>query len=43
MQAALLGVEHFRDTGPLLRELADLDMFADVQAEGDQLIGMAPH
>jgi len=41
MQAALLGVEHFRDARPLLRALADLDMFVDVQAEGDQLLGMA--
>lgn len=42
MQAALLGVEHFRDTGPLLRDLAELGMFADVQVEGDQLLDMAP-
>ncbi len=42
MQAALLGVDHFRDTGPLLRDLADLGMFADVQVEGDQLLEMAP-
>lgn len=41
MQAALLGVEHFRDAGPLLRALADLDMFVDVQVEGDQMLGMA--
>ena len=42
MQAALLGVAHFHNAGPLLRELADLDMFADVQVEGDQLLDMAP-
>src|SRR6185295_14935703 len=42
MQAALLGVEHFRDTGPLLSDLADLGMFADVQVERDQLLEMAP-
>ena len=42
MQAALLGVDHFRDTGPLLSDLADLGMFADVQVEGDQLVEMAP-
>jgi predicted TIM-barrel fold metal-dependent hydrolase len=42
MQAALLGVDHFRDTGTLLRALAELDMFADVQVDGDQLLEMAP-
>jgi predicted TIM-barrel fold metal-dependent hydrolase len=41
MQASLLGVDHFRDTGELLRGLADLDMFADVQVEHDQLLDMA--
>lgn len=42
MQAALLGVDHFRDTVSLLRELADLDLFVDVQVEADQLIKIAP-
>ena len=42
MQAALLGVDHFRDTSTLLRALADLDMFVDVQVDGDQLLEMAP-
>ena len=42
MQAALLGVDAFRDTGTLLRDLAELDMFADVQVQADQLIDMAP-
>jgi predicted TIM-barrel fold metal-dependent hydrolase len=42
MQASLLGVDHFRDTTALLRDLAALDMFADVQVDGDQLIEMAP-
>ena len=42
MQAALLGVDHFRDTAALLRELAELDMFVDVQVDGDQLMEMAP-
>ena len=42
MQASLLGVEHFRDTDALLRQLAALDMFADVQVDGDQLLEMAP-
>ena len=42
MQAALLGVDHFRDTTALLNDLAALEMFADVQVDGDQLIEMAP-
>ena len=42
MQAALLGVEAFCGTEPLQRDLADLDMFADVQMEADQLVEMAP-
>ena len=42
MQAALLGVDAFRDTGPLLRDLAELDMFVDVQVQADQLVEMAP-
>ena len=42
MQAALLGVERFRDAEALLSDLADLDMFADVQVEADQLVEMAP-
>jgi len=42
MQAALLGVDHFRDAGELLRDLAELEMFADVQVAADQLVEMAP-
>lgn len=42
MQAALLGVEHFAGTAPLLRNLADLDLFADVQVQHDQLPQLAP-
>ena len=42
MQAALLGVEHFAGTGPLLRNLRELGMFADVQVQGDQLVELAP-
>jgi predicted TIM-barrel fold metal-dependent hydrolase len=42
MQAALLGVEAFRDAEALLHDLASLDMFADVQVEADQLVEMAP-
>ncbi len=42
MQAALLGVEHFADTAPLLGHLKDLGMVADVQVQGDQLVQLAP-
>ena len=42
MQASLLGVDAFRDTGGLLRELAELNLFADVQVEADQLVEIAP-
>jgi predicted TIM-barrel fold metal-dependent hydrolase len=42
MQAALLGVEHFAGTGPLLRTLRELGMVADVQVQGDQLVDLAP-
>jgi len=42
MQAALLGVEHFAGTDPLLRNLRELGMFADVQVQGDQLVELAP-
>ncbi|MET0964787.1 MAG: amidohydrolase family protein [Nakamurella sp.] len=42
MQAALLGVDHFRGSEKLLQQLADLDMFIDVQVQGDQLLDWAP-
>ncbi len=42
MQAALLGVDHFRGTGALLDTLAELGMVVDVQVEKDQLVDMAP-
>lgn len=42
MQVSLLGVEHFRNTQGLLRGLAALNMFADLQTEGDQLLEMVP-
>ena len=42
LNAALLGVEHFAGAGDLLASLADLDMIADVQVTGDQLLGLAP-
>ena len=39
---ALLGVEHYRDTGPLLERLRELGLWAQVQVEGDQLCDLAP-
>jgi predicted TIM-barrel fold metal-dependent hydrolase len=39
---ALLGVDHYRDTGGLLATLRDLDLFVDVQVTGDQLVELAP-
>ena len=37
---ALLGVEFYRDVGPLLDRLRELDMWAQVQVEGEQLVMM---
>jgi predicted TIM-barrel fold metal-dependent hydrolase len=39
---ALLGVEYYRDTGPLLDRLRELGMWAQMQVEGDQLVDMKP-
>ena len=36
------GVAHFDDAAPLLRRLADLDMFVQFQVEGDQMAALAP-
>jgi predicted TIM-barrel fold metal-dependent hydrolase len=36
------GVDHYRDGKQLLRGLADLDMFVDIQVEHDQLLSMLP-
>ncbi len=38
--AALLGTDFYADTGPLLQHLRDLDMWAQVQVEGDQLLAL---
>ncbi len=38
--AALLGTDFYADTGPLLQRLRDLDMWAQVQVEGDQLVAL---
>ena len=37
---ALLGIDFYRDTGPLLDRLRELDMWAQVQVEGDQLVAL---
>jgi predicted TIM-barrel fold metal-dependent hydrolase len=36
------GADHYRDAEPLLRRLAALDMFVDIQVEHDQLLAIAP-
>ncbi len=38
--AALLGVDFYRDIGPLLQRLRDLEMWAQLQVEGDQLVAL---
>ncbi len=42
LNAALLGVEHYANAAPLLRDLESLDMIADVQVIDDQLLGLSP-
>ena len=39
---ALLGVDFYRDAGPLLEHLRELGMWANVQVEGDQLAELGP-
>ena len=39
---ALDGVDHYRQADTLFNRLADLDMFAQIQVEKDQLVGMLP-
>ncbi len=38
----VFGVEHYAGAGPLMRRLADLDMFVQVQVEHDQMVALAP-
>ena len=38
----IYGVAHFDDAAPLLRRLADLDMFVQFQVEGQQMAALAP-
>ncbi len=40
--AALLGTDFYADTAPLLQRLRDLNMWAQVQVEGDQLLALNP-
>jgi predicted TIM-barrel fold metal-dependent hydrolase len=40
--AAQLGMEYYAKTTGLLAELADLDMFVDLQVQADQLTEMLP-
>jgi predicted TIM-barrel fold metal-dependent hydrolase len=40
--AALLGVDFYRNIGPLLARLAALGLFAQIQVDGDQLVQLAP-
>jgi predicted TIM-barrel fold metal-dependent hydrolase len=39
---ALLGVDFYRDIGPLLERMRMLGMWANVQVEGDQLVALKP-
>jgi predicted TIM-barrel fold metal-dependent hydrolase len=39
---ALLGIDFYRDIGPLLERLRELGMWANVQVEGDQLVALRP-
>jgi predicted TIM-barrel fold metal-dependent hydrolase len=39
---ALLGVDFYRDCGPLLERLRELDLWANVQVQDEQLIALAP-
>lgn len=42
MNVALLGVDFYRDTGPLLARLRELGLWAQVQVQGDQLVDVKP-
>lgn len=36
------GIAHYLDTAPLIGKLAELDMFLQIQTEGDQLLALMP-
>ena len=40
--ATVHGLAHFSDAAPLLRRLADVDMFVQFQVEGEQMAALAP-
>ena len=40
--AALLGTDFYANTAPLLQRLRDLDLWVQVQVEGDQLVALNP-
>jgi predicted TIM-barrel fold metal-dependent hydrolase len=40
--ATVLGVAHYAGAGPLMRRLAELDMFVQMQVERDQMAALAP-
>jgi predicted TIM-barrel fold metal-dependent hydrolase len=42
MNASLLGVEFYSDIAPLLQHLRDLDMWAQMQVQHDQLVTLKP-
>lgn len=42
LNVAMTGVTHYNDADSLMSRLADLDMFAQIQVEKDQLLGMLP-
>ena len=41
-QVQLMGLDFYRDIGPLLGRLRDLDMWAQVQVHADQLVTLGP-
>ena len=42
LNVALLGVDYYRDAGPLLERLRQLDMWAQVQVQFDELVALKP-
>ncbi len=42
MNVALLGVDFYRDTGPLLQRLRELGLWAQVQVQADELVALKP-
>lgn len=40
--STIYGTAHYADTAALLRRLAELDLFIQVQVEGDQMVALAP-